>query len=123
MRRMSRLRNITSAAAEGKPQEGHWSAVRRAPQSGQRVIQKIRKRGQDRLPERELTRPRYSPRSVFSGRLMETPMPLPGSMRLTAQLRRRGVGSEIRAVKPAPTHRGSADSMNIPEELMSRVLV
>src|SRR5215831_10813501 len=35
----NRLRNITSAAAEVSPQTGHWSTVRCAPQSRQRVMQ------------------------------------------------------------------------------------
>src|SRR5262245_17533213 len=34
-----RLRNITSAAADVRPQTGHWSTSRAAPQSRQRVIQ------------------------------------------------------------------------------------
>jgi len=33
-----RLRNMTSAAADVSPQEGHWSAIRSEPQSRQRVI-------------------------------------------------------------------------------------
>src|ERR1700730_7362042 len=48
-------------------------------------------------------------------------MPRPGSPRLTAQSNCTGRSSARRAVKPAPTQRVSADSMNIPFALMSRV--
>src|SRR5581483_8342787 len=41
VRRTSRLRNITSAAADVSPQAGHWSVSRSEPQSRHRVIAQI----------------------------------------------------------------------------------
>ena len=41
MRRSKRRRNITSAAADVSPHEGHWSVIRSAPQSRQCVIAQL----------------------------------------------------------------------------------
>lgn len=49
-------------------------------------------------------------------------MPSPGSIRFTEQFTLTGLSSTKCAVNPAPIHKGSADSMNIPFELISRVL-
>src|SRR5690348_2250299 len=49
-------------------------------------------------------------------------MPRPGSMRLTEQSTFTGRSSTRCAVNPAPIHSGSEDSMNMPFELISRVL-
>ncbi len=49
-------------------------------------------------------------------------MPRPGSIRFTEQSTLTGRSSANWAVNPAPIHKGSADSMNIPFALMSRVL-
>jgi len=56
-----------------------------------------------------------------SGTVTLTPMPRPGSTRLTKQSTFTRRSFPMWAVKPAPTQSGSVDSMNMPLELMSRV--
>lgn len=80
------------------------------------------RRAQEPVLESEARRSLYCCSFCSSESLTETPIPRPGSMRFTEQSNFTGRSNTRRAVNPAPSHKGSGDSMNIPFELISRVL-
>src|SRR4029077_5855960 len=98
VRLSKRRRNMTSAAAEVRPQEGHWSATLSEPQSRQRVIALSIRRDYEPVTESEEIRSWKSFWLSDSETATDTPMPRPGSIRFTKQSSFTGRSRVSRAV-------------------------